>query len=129
MPNNQGFPDDMRDLLIRLDAHVAAGFESVNEKLDAQARRSDDQEDRIRNLEKTSQDRGALVERFIKLENIVALHTTRFNELDGMAKISTPILSRLWWPIVMLLAGLAMGVVGTNVVEDPAPTVVSQQKQ
>jgi hypothetical protein len=44
-------PQDMRDLLIRLDQRVDDGFKSMNEKLDAMNRRADSLEHRVRDLE------------------------------------------------------------------------------
>lgn len=44
-------PQDMRDLLIRLDQRVDDGFKSMNEKLDAMNRRADSLENRVRDLE------------------------------------------------------------------------------
>ncbi|KQM20192.1 hypothetical protein ASE73_07675 [Sphingomonas sp. Leaf24] len=44
-------PQDMRDLLIRLDQRVDDGFKSMNDKLDAQSRRADSLESRVRDLE------------------------------------------------------------------------------
>jgi hypothetical protein len=44
-------PQDMRDLLIRLDQRVDDGFKSMNDKLDAMNRRADGLETRVRDLE------------------------------------------------------------------------------
>jgi len=44
-------PQDMRDLLIRLDQRVDDGFKNMNDKLDAMNRRADGLETRVRDLE------------------------------------------------------------------------------
>lgn len=44
-------PQDMRDLLIRLDQRVDDGFKSMNEKLDAMNRRADGLDQRTEGIE------------------------------------------------------------------------------
>ena len=44
-------PQDMRDLLIRLDQRVDDGFKNMNDKLDAMNRRADGIDSRVRDLE------------------------------------------------------------------------------
>ncbi len=44
-------PQDMRDLLIRLDQRVDDGFKNMNDKLDAMNRRADSIDGRVRDLE------------------------------------------------------------------------------
>lgn len=50
-PVSPSIPQDMRDLLIRLDQRVDDGFKNMNDKLDAINRRADGIDGRVRTLE------------------------------------------------------------------------------
>lgn len=83
---NPSIPQDMRDLLIRLDQRVSDGFQNVNDKLDAINRRTDDIDGRVRKLEESNTSRQALVGRFETMEKTVSSHEGRFQQLEGAGK-------------------------------------------
>lgn len=83
---NPSIPQDMRDLLIRLDQRVSDGFQNVNDKLDAINRRTDDIDGRVRKLEESNTSRQALVGRFETMEKTVTNHEGRFQQLEGAGK-------------------------------------------
>ena len=88
MPSNQtpAIPQDMRDLLIRLDQRVGDGFQNINARFDEANRRSDAHESRISKLEETSIIRQGYVGRFEAVESTVRNHEGRFQQLEGAGK-------------------------------------------
>lgn len=103
-------PQDMRDLLIRLDQRVSDGFQNVNDKLDAINRRTDDIDGRVRKLEESNTTRQALVGRFETMEKTVNGHESRFQQLEGATKGGS-IVHKFW--TASLGAGLMLiGVMG-----------------
>jgi hypothetical protein len=79
-------PQDMRDLLIRLDQRVGDGFQNINARFDEANRRSDAHETRIGKLEEASITRQAYVGRFEAVEKTVSGHENRFQQLEGASK-------------------------------------------
>ncbi len=51
MPTPTAIPQDMRDLLIRLDQRVTDGFATINQRLDAFDRRAENLDARVQALE------------------------------------------------------------------------------
>lgn len=51
MTPNSPLPQDLRDLLVRLDQRVSDGFANIDKKLDKMDQRADDHDRRLRDLE------------------------------------------------------------------------------
>lgn len=100
-------PQDMRDLLIRLDQRVGDGFQNINARFDEANRRSDAHEGRISKLEETSITRQGYVGRFEAVESTVRGHEGRFQQLEGATK-GAGITSK----VMVALAGFAIGLLG-----------------
>lgn len=82
-PNNT--PQDMRDLLIRLDEKVANGFASLNAKFDALERRQDGHESRIHNIEIELADRERLKQQFFDTVDKVDEHADHLLRIETTA--------------------------------------------
>lgn len=108
MPTNTPIPQDMRDLLIRLDQRVGDGFQNINDKLDAINRRTDDIDGRVRKLEESNTSRQALVGRFEDMEKTVSSHEGRFQQLEGAGK-GAGLIGKVWTGLLGAgVAALAM---------------------
>ncbi|KKI22556.1 hypothetical protein [Sphingomonas sp. Ag1] len=94
-PAPPAIPQDMRDLLIRLDQRVGDGFQNINARFDEANRRSDAHESRIGKLEEASITRQAYVGRFEAVEKPVNGHKNRFQQLEGATK-GGGIVHKLW---------------------------------
>lgn len=109
-PAPPAIPQDMRDLLIRLDQRVGDGFQNINARFDEANRRSDAHEGRIGKLEEASITRQAYVGRFEAVEKTVNGHENRFQQFEGATK-GGGIVHKFW--TASLGAGLMLiGVMG-----------------
>lgn len=75
-------PQDMRDLLIRIDVKVG----HIDEKLNAMDRRAEGQEGRIKALEMEMADRATLKTRFFAAETDIASHEKRLAQIETTAR-------------------------------------------
>ncbi|RYE92856.1 MAG: hypothetical protein EOO77_46220, partial [Oxalobacteraceae bacterium] len=86
-------PQDMRDLLIRLDQRVQDGFADVRIKLDAMDKRADSIEQRVVTLERDTANRPFLINQHNQMlgdvDSLKTWRTTSTAQIVGASKMAS----------------------------------------
>ena len=118
-------PQDMRDLLIRLDQRVADGFDGVRQKLDAMDKRADNIENRVASVEREIADRPHLIAQhqnlLVRVDDLEDSRTKQAAALDGATKVG-----KFLWTSMGAVA-LVLGYIGYKVEVAPDPAVMTHK--
>lgn len=102
-PPSGSIPQDMRDLLVRLDTKVDA----ITATLALMNQRADGHDDRIKEIELELADRATLKNRFFDLEKTVTTHSTEIADIDRAFKFGRGLVIASW-TVFAVLGGLAI---------------------
>ncbi len=118
-------PQDMRDLLIRLDQRVADGFADVRLKLDAMDKRADSIEQRVVAIERDNANRPFLINQHVEMlkdvDELKDWRTRSTTQIDSAVKTG-----KFIWTAVGVV-GLMLGYVGYKVEVAPDPAVLTHK--